>query len=306
MHSADYRRGLWYGIAAYGIWGLSPLYWKALDDVDSLQVLANRVVWAFPVLLLVVALRRRGRLMRAIATDRRTIIIACFAAAFLAVNWGIFIWGVANDHVVEISLGYFINPLISVALGVLVLRERLRRAQMVAVASAAAGVLYLTISVGTAPWISLGLAFSFGLYGLLKKRPEAAPALEGLTAEVAMVAVPAAAWLAIQASTGDSAIGDGALTTTLLLGAGVFTAVPLLFFGGAAQRIPLSIVGMLQYIAPTLQFLLGVFAFGEAVTSPDLVGFALVWCGLAVFTLDNVRVARHRGLTLEPRPSEAM
>ena len=210
MQAATYTRGLWYGVAAYTIWGLSPLYWKALGDVDSLQVLANRVVWAAPVLALVIVLRRRTAQMRDALRDPRTVMVAVLAAVFLALNWGVFIWGVAAGHVVEISLGYFINPLISVALGVVVLGERLRGGQMLAVAFAAAGVLYMTISVGSVPWISLVLAFSFGLYGLLKKRAEAAPALEGLTAEVSIVAVPAFVWIVLQALTGDSALGEEA------------------------------------------------------------------------------------------------
>jgi chloramphenicol-sensitive protein RarD len=305
MQAASYTRGLWYGVAAYTIWGLSPLYWKALDDVDSLQVLANRVVWAVPVLALVIVLRHRSAVMRRVVSDPRTVVVAVLAAVFLAVNWGIFIWGVATDHVVEISLGYFINPLISVALGVVVLRERLRPGQMLAVALAAAGVLYMTIRVGSVPWISLVLAFSFAMYGLLKKRPEAAPALEGLTAEVAVVAVPATVWIVAQAATGDSALGEGAITTSLLIGAGAFTAFPLLLFGASAQRIPLSLVGLLQYITPTLQFLLGVLAFGEAVGGDELVGFALVWCGLGVFTVDNVRNARTKPVAVDALAAEA-
>jgi chloramphenicol-sensitive protein RarD len=305
MQAATYTRGLWYGVAAYTIWGLSPLYWKALNDVDSLQVLANRVVWAVPVLAAVIVLRGRTSVMRRTMRDPRTMVVALLAAVFLAVNWGIFIWGVATDHVVEISLGYFINPLISVALGVIVLRERLRRGQILAVSFAAAGVLYMTISVGSVPWISLVLAFSFAFYGLLKKRAEAAPALEGLTAEVSIVAVPALAWMVVQALTGDSALGEEVAGTALLIGAGAFTAIPLLLFGASAQRIPLSVVGLLQYIAPTLQFLLGVLAFGEAVSADELVGFALVWCGLAVFTADNVRNARLGRIGVEVVPSEA-
>jgi chloramphenicol-sensitive protein RarD len=305
MQAATYARGLWYGVAAYAIWGLSPLYWKALDDVDSLQVLAHRVFWAVPVLAAVVVARRRSAELTAAVRTPRTMIVAVLAAVFLAANWGIFIWGVATDHVVEISLGYFINPLLSVALGVVLLRERLRPGQMAAVAFAAAGVIYMTARLGSVPWVSLVLAFSFAMYGLLKKRPEAAPALEGLLAEVSMVAVPAAVWIALRTAAGDGALGNDGPTTALLMGAGAFTAFPLLLFGASAQRIPLSVVGLLQYIAPTLQFLLGVLAFGEAVSGDQLAGFALVWCGLAVFTFDNVRTARSGAVAVEAVPSEA-
>ena len=280
-------RGFWLGVGAYVVWGLSPIYWNLLDGVPVLEVLANRVTWSVPILAVVVVARRRLQVLAAQVMSVRTLAIAFAASLMLAINWGIFIWSVSTDHVVEASLGYFITPLLSVAFGVAFLRERLSRAQTIAVACAVCGVVYMTVRMGAVPWISLTLAASFAVYGLLKKQPSAAPALEGLLLETSSVMVPAVAWIVIGIGSGSGRLGADLSTTALLLGAGVITAAPLLAFGESAKRIPLSALGLLQFLAPSLQLLLGVFAYGEAVGADRVVGFVLVWIGLAVLSADG-------------------
>lgn len=288
----QHRRGLWYGVAAYAIWGIAPAFWKLLDGVPAVQQTAHRVVWSVPILgAAVVLLGRRDRLRDALR-DRRTVALTALAGVLLIANWGVFIWAIASGRIVEASLGYFINPLLSVALGVLVLGERLRRAQGVAVGLATIGVAYMTVRLGAVPWVSLALAGTFGLYGLIKKRPEAAPPLEGLLGEISMGAVPALVLLVALGIRGEGAFFAGTGDTLLLIATGAVTAAPLLLFGAAAQRIPLSTVGLLQYLAPTLQFVLGAAVYGEAVGAAQLVGFGFVWTALVVFAADNYRAAR--------------
>jgi len=287
-----HRRGLWLGIAAYTIWGVVPAFWKLLGGVPVLQQLGHRVVWAVPMLLIAVVLAGRMAYLRSAIRDRRTILVTIASAALLAANWGVFVWAIDAGRIVEASLGYFINPLLSVALGVIVLGERLRPARVAAVGLAAVGVVYMTIRLGEVPWVSLVLAGTFALYGLLKKRPGAATPIVGLLGETALAAVPALAYLTVVGIRGDGAFGSDWPETLLLVAAGAVTAVPLLLFGAAAQRIPLSTVGLLQYLAPSLQFLLGVAVYGEAVTGDHLIGFTFVWVALAVFTADNLRGSR--------------
>jgi chloramphenicol-sensitive protein RarD len=288
-------RGFWLGVAAYVLWGLSPIYWSLLDDVPVVEVLAHRVTWSVPLLAGVVVARRRWPLLAGQLSSPSTVGIAMGSAVFLAVNWGIFIWGVSTGHVVEVSLGYFINPLLSVALGVVVLRERLSRGQAIAVALAAIGVGYMTIRMGTVPWISLVLATSFAIYGLLKKHPKAAPALEGLFVEISTLLIPAVIWVGIGLVGGEGQLGGSVGTSALLVGAGAITIVPLLAFGESAKRIPLSTIGLLQYLAPSLQFLLGVFVYGEVVGADRLVGFGLVWLGLVALSAESLMQRRREG-----------
>ncbi|MCB2223348.1 MAG: EamA family transporter RarD [Actinobacteria bacterium] len=302
----EHRRGLWYGVAAYGIWGVAPAFWKLLDGVPAVEQTAHRVVWSVPMLLAAVLLLRRRDRLRAMLADRRALAITAAASVLLTANWLVFVWAVASGRIVEASLGYFINPLLSVALGVVVLRERLRPAAIAAVVLAAAGVAYMTVRLGSLPWVSLVLAGSFAVYGLLKKRPQAAPPLEGLLGEAA-VALPAALGLVVVlAARGDGAFGVSAGDSLLLAATGVVTVAPLLCFGAAVQRVPLSTVGLLQYLAPTLQFVLGAAVYGEEVTGDQAVGFAFVWLALAVFTADNLRVARRGGRTRPPGPGPAV
>jgi chloramphenicol-sensitive protein RarD len=282
------NKGLLYGAGAYIIWGLLPIYWKALQQVPALEILAHRIVWALVVTVALVALRRGGWawLREALRTPR---VLGAFAlsALLLSVNWGLYIWAVNAGHVVETSLGYFINPLVNVLLGVLFLRERLRIGQGLAVAVALCGVLYLTLQLGSPPWIALCLGFSFGFYGLLRKTASLG-SLEGLTFETLLIALPAAAYLIWAELVGGGAFWHaGPLASLLLAGAGLVTAVPLLLFAGGARRVTLTTMGILQYIAPTLQFTLGVTLFGEPLSRERLIGFALVWAALLIYTVEG-------------------
>jgi chloramphenicol-sensitive protein RarD len=289
------RRGYLYGVAAYTIWGFAPLYFKLLDRAGAVEILAHRVVWSvlFMAALLLLVIRQWGSLRR-LARRPRVLLGIAAAGALVAVNWGGFIYGVTTDRVVEVSLGYFINPLVTVLLGVLVLRERLRRWQWVALGTGTVAVAVLTIDYGRLPYVALMVAGSFGLYGLVKKTL-ALPAAEGLFVETALLSVPALAylwWLSAQGTASFGAAGAG--HAALLVGAGVVTSIPLLLFAGAANRIPLSALGILQYVGPTLQFLLGVLVFAEPMPAARWVGFGLVWAALTVFTADLVRTARRR------------
>ena len=280
------RRGLWLGVGAYVAWGFSPLYWKALDHVSSFEVFAHRAAWSVPLLIAAVVVRGRLGVLREVLRDRRALGWGVVAGSLIGANWVLFVWGVNSGHVVDVSLGYFINPLVSVALGMVFLGERLSSRQRVAVAVAVVGVVVIAVTNGRPPWIALGLAGFFGFYGLVKKQPGAAGPLEGLLLDSTVAGLPAAAWIAASVGSGGSALGRDASTAVLLVGAGLVTAVPLLMFGGAVQRIPLASVGILQYVTPTMQFLLGVVVFGEAVTRGQLVGFGFVWLALALYTAD--------------------
>jgi chloramphenicol-sensitive protein RarD len=290
---ASLRRGYLYGIAAYGWWGFFPLYVKLLHPAGSLEVLAHRIVWSVAILAVLLILTRR-RL--AVPRGRRLLAVAA-AAALISVNWGMFLYGVNSDRVVETALGYFINPLVTVLLGVAVLRERLRGAQWVALGVGALAVGVLTIDYGRLPYIALTLAGSFGVYGLVKKTL-GMPAVDGLFAETLLLVGPALAVLWVLSAQGSLTFGTvSAGHTALLVGAGAATSVPLLLFAGAANRIPLSALGILQYLGPALQFGLGVLVFGEPMPAARLAGFALVWRALMIFTVDMVRDAR-RGTAL--------
>ncbi|RBY83430.1 EamA family transporter RarD [Blastococcus sp. TF02A-30] len=292
------RLGVASGLAAYALWGLFPLYFPLLEPAGGLEIVAHRVLWSLLFVgLLLTAVRRWGN-VRAAVTDRRTVLVLAGAAVLIAANWLIFVYGVNSGHVVETSLGYFINPLVSVLLGVVVFAERLRPLQWLAVAIAAVAVGVLTVDYGRPPWIALSLAATFGLYGLMKKvvRVEAAP---GLFVETALVSLPAVAVLAFLQADGSATFGaEGAGHVALLLSSGVATAVPLLLFAAAARRIPLSTVGLLQYLTPLMQLAIGVFVYDEPMPPARLAGFAIVWLALAVFTADSLRHAR--GLARRP------
>jgi chloramphenicol-sensitive protein RarD len=306
---SDQRRGLLLGVAAYGIWGLFPLYWPLLEPAGAVEILAHRVVWSCLTMGLLVLALRRGALVRSIAADRRTRSILTLAACLITVNWAVYIWGVNNGHVVETSLGYFVNPLVTVLMGVFILGERLRRWQCLALVIAALAVVALTLDYGRLPWIALILALSFGSYGLCKKQANA-PAIESITVETTVIAPLALAylgWLTWHGGSGFTQHGAGHIL--LLVSAGIVTAVPLVCFGGAAIRVPLVTLGLLQYITPILQFTLGVVYFHEDMPTGRWLGFALVWVALAILTVDSLH---HRRRThtragaarelLEPRP----
>lgn len=288
MPGLEHRRGFWYGVAAYASWGLFPLYWPLLRPAGATEILALRVVWSLGVVAALLTAVRRWPQLRAIARDRRRMAFIGVGAVTIAINWGTFIYAVNSGHVLETSLGYFINPLVLVAMGVLLLGERLRAAQWAALAVAVVAVVGLTIDYGRPPWIALTLAFSFGTYGLMKKRA-AVGATEGLALETAILAPLALAWLAWLQVDGQAAFGhQGWHNTLLLAGTGIVTTIPLLLFGGAATRIPMTTLGMLQYIAPVMQFVLGLWLFDEAMTAARWVGFGLVWLSLALFTGESM------------------
>lgn len=286
------NKGILYGIGAYLMWGFFPLYFKALQAVPALEIMFHRVVWCFLFLGGVILVKKEWPNLKAELRRPRVLPIYALAAVLLAANWLVYIFGINSGQVVETSLGYFINPLFSVALGVIFLREKLRPMQWLPIALAAAGVIYLTIQYGALPWIALALAFTFGFYGLLKK---IAPlgALHGLTLETAILFLPAMGYLLFIESQGSAAFGHASWTVTLLLAlAGVVTAIPLLLFAAAARSIPLYMIGILQYIAPTLQFLLGVLVFGEAFTSTRVVGFSIIWLALLIYSVESFLVRR--------------
>jgi len=290
------NRGLVLAIGAYGIWGVLPLYFHVLAHVPALQILAHRVVWSVLFLgVLVFALGRAGDIWR--AARGRTLLLLCASAALIAINWFVYIWSVETDHVLEASLGYFINPLVNVALGMLVLGERLRRWQGVAIAVAGAGVLAMAVSGGGAILISLSLAFSFGFYGLVRK-VVAIDSLGGLTVETLLLVPLAAVWLFYTTGQGTSGFGVSAGQNALLLAAGVITATPLLMFAAAARLLPLSMMGLLQYIAPTIQFLVALM-LGEPLRPVHMIAFPLIWAGCALYAWDSIRAAR------APVPAEA-
>jgi chloramphenicol-sensitive protein RarD len=287
-------RGIWYAVGAYGVWGLMPIYWKWLGTVPALQVISHRIVWSCVFLALLVAIRREFGAFRRTAFAPRTFKLYLLAAVMIGINWLLFIWAVQAGHIVDTSLGYFINPLLSIVVGVLVLRERLRPAQWLAIAFATAGVLYLTFAFGAIPWIALVLACSFAVYGFLKKTAPLS-SIHGLALETGALLLPAVLFLGMVEARGEGALGHAGLqTNALLLGAGIVTTVPLLLFASAARRLPLAWLGILQYLAPTLQFLLGVLVYGEAMTRSRLTGFAFVWLGLIIFAAEGFWVSRRR------------
>jgi chloramphenicol-sensitive protein RarD len=288
----DERRvGVLAGLSAYVLWGLFPLYFPLLKPAGGVEIVAHRVVWSLVfVAVLLSALRGWGQ-VRAAFADRRTMLVLSAATAMIVINWLVFVYGINSGQVVETSLGYFINPLLSVVLGVLVFKERLRRLQWLAVGIAAVAVVVLTVDYGRPPWIALALAGSFGFYGVMKKlvRVEAAP---GLFVETALVVVPALGVLAVLEARGDGVFGhEGTGSALLLVGSGVATAIPLLLFAAAARRIPLSTVGLLQYVNPLMQLAIGVLIYSEPMPPVRLAGFVIVWVALAVFTMDNLRSA---------------
>ena len=286
------RAGLLYGIGAYGMWGLVPLFWPLLKPAGAMEILAHRMVWSLVFVGLALLAVRRWSWIPELVRSPRKLALITVAAAVISVNWGLYIWSVNNGRVVEASLGYFINPLVTIALGVLVLKERLRPAQWAAVGVGFAAVLVLAIGYGQPPWISLVLAFSFAVYGLAKKKLNLG-GLESLAAETAVQFLPALGYLVWLGTQGTLAFGsEGAGHAALLAATGIVTAVPLVCFGAAAIRVPLSTLGLLQYLAPTFQFLLGILYFHEAMPPERWAGFSLVWLALTLLTWDALRTAR--------------
>lgn len=298
------RRGFLFGAAAYLLWGAFPLYWPLLEPAGAVEILAHRVAWSVITMAVVLLLARRLPQLRRIVGDPRARVLLAVAAVLIALNWGTYIWGVNNHRVVETALGYFINPLVTVVMGVVFLDERLRRWQWIAVAVATVAVVGLAVEYGHPPWVALALAFSFGSYGLLKKKA-GVEAIESLTFETIVLAPLALAyllWLGAQ--------GQGHFTTegpghaVLLMTTGIVTAVPLLCFGAAAIRVPMTTLGLLQYVTPILQFLLGITVRHEQMSTMKWLGFALVWVALAVFTIEATR-HRQRQMALAAEAAAA-
>lgn len=281
------NKGVLLAVGSYLLWGFLPLYMKALANVESIEILSHRIVWSLVLLLGILVYRQHWRWLIQVFHEPKILLTFLTTATLLSINWLTYIWSVQHHHIVDTSLGYFMNPLVSVLLGVVLLKERLRQWQVIAVGIATVGVLVLTLTAGIIPWIALTLAFSFGGYGLLRKM---APlnSLEGLSLETLLLFIPAFLYLAHCESAGNGAfVHSGPIITLLLIFTGVITAVPLLLFAAGARLIPLSTLGILQYCAPTIQFLFGVFLYGEVLTPERVIGFSLIWLALAVFSLEG-------------------
>jgi chloramphenicol-sensitive protein RarD len=289
--SDDRRRGLVFGTSAYLLWGAFPLYFPLLEPAGTTEILAERIAWSFVTMAVVMWVGPGFGGTRGILRDRRQFSLLAAAAVLVAVNWGTYIYGVNSGHVVESSLGYFINPLFTILLGVLVLGERLRPAQWVAVGIGAVAVAVIAIDYGRPPWIALVLAFSFGMYGFCKKKA-AAGALDSLMVETGVQFLPAVAVLVAVAANGELVFGTRPATSVLLAAQGLITVVPLLLFAAGTRLLPLSVIGLLQFLTPVLQFSVGVGIRHEKLPTAELIGFCLVWAALIVLTVDGLREQR--------------
>jgi chloramphenicol-sensitive protein RarD len=287
-------RGLLYAFAAYGAWGFFPLYFKALGGIPAVEIVAHRIPWSVLVVAAYVGARGRWRDVAAALRAPRTLGVLAITTTLIAFNWGIYVWAVNEGRIVEASLGYFINPLVNVLLGALFLGETLSRPSRWAVALASAGVLVLAVRVGTLPWIPLTLAFSFGLYGLLRKRADVDSAT-GLLVEMLLLAPAAVAWLAWLERQGTGAFGTGTRISLLLMAAGVVTALPLVWFGLALKRLRLATIGFVQYVTPSTQLALAVWLYREPFTSTHAVAFALIWSSLAIYSVEALWRQRRLG-----------
>lgn len=299
----EQRLGILYGLAAYGLWGLFPLFFPLLEPAAPVEILAHRIVWSLAAVAVVLVVGRNFRSLLALMHDRRRLKLLSAAAVLIALNWGVFIYATNSDHVIEGSLGYFITPLVSAAFGVFFFRERLRPLQLAALSLGAVAVGVLTLDYGRLPWIALTLALSFGTYGLLKKIAGVGAA-ESLALETLVLLVPAIAYLVVLEASGSGTFAHASVGhVLLLLAVGPVTAVPLLFFAGAVTRVPLTVMGMLQYLTPVLQFMVGVAIVGEQMPASRWIGFGLVWIALVVLSADGLRASRRSRLVAEPQPA---
>ena len=285
------KLGLIYGVSAYVLWGMFPLYWPLLEPANPLEIVSHRAVWTLVFCLIVLAITRA--LKSTLVTFRRPKVAAklFLASVLISINWLIYIWATNNDHVVEASLGYYINPLIIIAFGVVLLKEKMRRLQWVAVSIASVGVIILTVDYGRLPWVALGLALSWGTYGLVKKQLGLG-ALEGLAIETMIAFIPYCGYLIFIGSKGEGQFGNGAGLTILLISAGAVTAIPLLLFNGSTTRLPYSTIGLMQYITPTIQFSIGVWVNNEAMPTARWVGFIFIWLALITLATDLLKSGR--------------
>jgi chloramphenicol-sensitive protein RarD len=285
------NKGLLFGVSAYIIWGLLPLYWKLVEEAGAYEILAHRGIWSLLICLSLLALRKQLKSAYEMVRSSRTFSLLFLASGLLTINWGVYIWSVTVNRVVEAALGYYITPLINVTFGVLLLREKLRPAQWIAVALAAAGVVILTLGYGSLPWIALVLAISFGSYSLIKKSLNLG-ALETLSLETLFAFLPNLVFLFIIQGNGSAEFGSTWSISLLLFGAGAATVIPLLLFNGSTTRLPLSTVGLLQYITPTIMFFIGIYINNEDISTTKVLGFAFIWLALAVLSRDLYRSSR--------------
>jgi len=293
-----FNKGLLFGISAYLIWGLLPLYWQLVEDAGAYEILAHRGIWSLLLCALLLALRKQIKSAFVMVRSSRTLSLLFLASGLLTINWAVYIWSVTVNRVVEAALGYYITPLINVTFGVLLLRERLRPLQWTAVGLASVGVMILTVGYGALPWIALVLSISWGSYSLIKKSLNLG-ALETLSVETLFAFLPNLVYLFIIESNGTAEFGDGLVMSLLLFGAGAATVVPLLLFNGSTTRLPLSTVGLLQYITPTIMFFIGIFINNEDISPTKVAGFVFIWIALAVLSRDLYRSSRtlNNGLT---------
>ena len=285
------NKGLLFGVSAYIIWGLLPLYWKLVEEAGAYEILAHRGIWSLLICVSLLALRKQLKSAYEMVRSSRTFSLLFLASGLLTINWGVYIWSVTVNRVVEAALGYYITPLINVTFGVLLLREKLRPAQWIAVALAAAGVVILTLGYGSLPWIALVLAISFGSYSLIKKSLNLG-ALETLSLETLFAFLPNLVFLLIIQGNGSAEFGSTWTISVLLFGAGAATVIPLLLFNGSTTRLPLSTVGLLQYITPTIMFFIGIYINNEDISTTKVLGFAFIWLALAVLSRDLYRSSR--------------
>jgi chloramphenicol-sensitive protein RarD len=294
MNDNQSASGVLSALAAFLIWGTSPIYWRALTQVGAFEIIVHRIIWSALFLFLLVMGSRRGAELKKTLTSPRLLLILMGTSILVGGNWLVYVWAVTHDRVLQASLGYYINPLVNVVLGMVFLNERLRRAQTVAVCLATLAVLNLALHYGSIPWVSLTLAFSFGTYGLVRKMASIGP-LMGLSVEMLILSIPASLWILhlVQTPTGNF-LHFGLSTDLLLLGTGIFTATPLLLFNFGAKRITLATLGFIQYTAPTGMFLLGITLFHEPFTRVEALTFLLIWTALAIYSWDTVRIHRKR------------
>lgn len=288
------NRGVFIAVAAYVIWGISPIYWKLIQGVPAMEIVGHRMTWSFLFVVTVIFIRRESQFLWAILKQPRSTLIFLVTALLLSINWLVYIWAVNSGNIVDASLGYFINPLVNVVFGVIFLKERLRAWQWVSVSLAFLGVVYLTFRLGTLPWIGLVLALTFGVYGLIRKKVTER-SIYGFAMETGFMFLPAFGYLSILELSGRGNFAHRGLADALLLvTTGAYTAIPLVMFGMAAQLVQLSTLGFIQYITPTLQFLIGVFVYGEEFSVDKLVGFGMIWIALGIFSVEGI--VRHKDL----------
>lgn len=291
--STDTPRGLAFAVTAYLLWGFLPLYMKALSHISAAEIVAHRVIWSVPLAGALLVILRRTKDLQAALKNPRMLGMACITAALISVNWGIYVWSIGAGRALDAALGYYINPLFSIALGAILLREPLTKAQLAAVALAAAAVVVLTIEAGSVPWVSVGLTLSWGFYAFFKKSLPIGPN-QGFLLEVLILLAPALGYFAYLTTTGSSSFGGSITDTTLLLGCGVVTAVPLIVYANGAKLVRLSTMGILQYIAPTMIMLAAVLLFGEEFGGARMIAFPMIWAALVIYSVPMVRQMRKR------------